>query len=113
MFAVRFAALEVLRLTGSGLLDDADEAPATLRRRITYCVFALMALVGGFCDDISQVYRVMGSIGTPLFALILPGIFALKLAAATGRRRRMCGPLISAILGVVSLLFSVVRLCST
>merc|ERR1712008_643338 len=113
MQSVRFAVLEVLRLTGSGLLVDADAAPATVRRRNTYCMFGLMALVGASCEDISQVYRVMGSIGTPVFALILPGMFALKLAAATGRRRRMVGPLISVVFGVLSLLLSVTQLFST
>lgn len=113
MQSVRFAVLEVLRLTGSGLLADADEAPATVRRRITYCMFGLMLLVGASCEDISQVYRVLGSIGTPVFALILPGMFALKLAVATGRRRRMVGPLISVLFGVLSLLLSVTQLFST
>jgi len=111
MFAVRFSVLESLRVTG--LLVGTDEAPATFRRRITYCMFCLMSLVGAFCDDISQVYGIIGSFGTPLFAFILPGMFALKLVAASGRRRRMIGPLMSAVFGVLQLLLSVVQLFST
>jgi len=113
MFAIRYALLGVLKLTGSDLLAGADEAPATLRRRITYCMFVLMALVGGFCEDISLVYRVLGSIGAPLFGLILPSVFALKLAAVTGSRRRMFGPLMSAVFGVLSFLLSVTQLFLT
>lgn len=116
MVPFRFAVLEIMRLLGCEVPESAvgqGDAPTKLRRRITVGLLLLMSFVAAFCDDISAVYRVIGSVATQLFALILPGVFALKFALEEpegGFRKQVIGPLLVTAFGAISLCLCVAHL---
>eukprot|EP00440_Ansanella_granifera_P004363 gb/GFBE01004730.1/.p1 GENE.gb/GFBE01004730.1/~~gb/GFBE01004730.1/.p1 ORF type:complete len:420 (+),score=69.82 gb/GFBE01004730.1/:1-1260(+) len=100
MVPCRFALLEFMKLSGARDPSEQD-APAELHRQVTFVFLCLMVFIAALCDDISTVYRVVGAVATQVFALILPGVFALKLST---ERRGTLGPLAVACLGVAALL---------
>jgi len=112
MVPFRFAVIEIMRLSELGGTPgpSMEEVPEKLRKQITCCMLAIMLIVAAFCDDISTVYRIIGSFATQLFALILPGAFALRLAISLGSRRNMVGPALVTVFGVLSILLCVAHM---
>lgn len=109
MVSFRFAAVEVMRLLGVRLPPADDDIPKQLRHRITCGVLCGMCAVSMACDDISVVYRAIGSVATPFFALILPGAFSFRLGQGVVARK-MWGPLFITLFGVISLVLCFVNL---
>jgi len=111
MFPFRFAVLEIMRILvpGDALASTEEEAPVSQRKRVTWGMLAIMCLVASLCDDISTVYRVVGTFATQVFALILPGAFALKLVQGTEGLGHKVGPFIVTVLGVCALFMCVVH----
>jgi len=109
MVSFRFAVVEVMRLVGVPLPPAGEDIPTQLRHRITCGVLCGMCVVSMACDDISIVYRAIGSVATQFFALILPGAFSIRLGQGMAVRK-MWGPLLITILGVIALVLCFLNL---
>merc|ERR1712048_691802 len=109
MVSFRFAVVEVMRLLGVSLPPADEDIPKQLRVRITCGVLCGMCIVSMACDDISVVYRAIGSVATQFFALILPGAFSIRLGQGLAARKTL-GPLLTAAFGVMSLALCFVNL---
>jgi hypothetical protein len=109
MVSFRFAVVEVMRLLGVPLPPADEDIPKQLRVRITCGVLCGMCIVSMACDDISVVYRAIGSVATQFFALILPGAFSIRLGQGMAARK-IWGPLLITLFGTISLVLCFVNL---